>query len=82
MGVTNRALGAGIVDDDVFTDTGLPIQQILYVDYTEVRGLALNEVKLSLTDDGALIRAALGQCMNGARRFAERLRGDRLSRGE
>ena len=82
MEVTNHALGAGIVDDDVFTETGLPVQQILYMGYTEVRGLALYEVKFGFTDDRALIRAALGQCMNGSRRFAERLRRDRLSRGE
>ena len=82
MGITNHALGAGIVDDDVFTETGLPVQQILYMGHTEVRGLALNEVKFGFTDDRALIRAALSQCMNGSRRFAERLRRDRLSRGE
>ena len=69
--VTNDALSAGIVDDDVLTETGLPVQQILYMGHTEVRGLALNEMKFGFTDDRPLIRAALGQCMNGSRRFAE-----------
>ncbi len=54
MGITNHALGAGIVDDDVFAEPGLPVQQILYMGYTEVRGLALNEVKFGFTDDRAL----------------------------
>ena len=76
MEITNHALSAGVVDDDVFAETGLPVQQILYMGHTEVRGLALNEVKFGFTDDGALIRAALSQCMNGSRRFAECLRRD------
>jgi hypothetical protein len=82
MGITNHTLGAGVVDNDVFTEPGLPVQQILDMGHTEVRGLALNEVNFGFTDDGALIRAALSQCMNGSCRFAEGLRRERLSRDE
>ena len=60
MEITDHALRAGIVDDDVFTEPWLPVQQILDMSYTEVCGLALNEVAFGFTDDGALIRAALG----------------------
>ena len=74
----DSALGIGVVDAHAFADLRLPIKQVFGMSDAGAGGLALDDVMLRLTDDGAAIIAALG--LRGERLcgIPEHLRGDRL----